>query len=115
MNNKKIFILIIILLVAFVSITVVNMLINNSNNKGQVTFTATVLENKGTSIMVQPEDGEDELRSSDKIVVRLPKDSAVLEDLSQFSVGRKVKITYDGTIMESYPAQINATKIEFAE
>lgn len=110
MNNKKIIILI-ILLVAFVSITVVNMLINNDNNKVQTTFTATVLENKGTSIMVQP-DEEDELRTSDKIVVRLPKDKAVLEDLSQFSVGRKVKITYDGTIMESYPAQINATKVE---
>ena len=27
-------------------------------------------------------------------------------------VGTNVKITYDGTIMESYPAQVKATKIE---
>ena len=29
-------------------------------------------------------------------------------------VGNKVKITYNGMIMESYPAQIIATKIELA-
>lgn len=34
------------------------------------------------------------------------EDDVVLENLSQFTVGKKVKITYNGTIMESYPAQI---------
>lgn len=115
MNKKSIILIIIILLLAFVVISVVKLVIGNNLDEEQATFTATVLENKGTSIMVQPDEGEDELSSSDKIVVRLPKDSAVLEDLSQFSVGSKVKITYDGAIMESYPAQINASKVEFAE
>lgn len=115
MKIKQIIILIILLLLAFAVISIVNMLIFNDINEELTTFTATVLENKGTSIMVQPDEGEEELRSSDKIIVRFPKDSAVLEDLSQFTVGKKVKITYNGTIMESYPAQINASKVEFAE
>ena len=32
-----------------------------------------------------------------------------------YVVGNKVKITYNGMIMESYPAQIIATKIELVE
>ena len=44
-----------------------------------------------------------ELNSSDKIVVRVRQDNAGLTDLSEFSEGSIVKITYDGMIMESYP------------
>ena len=29
-----------------------------------------------------------------------------------YTIGTNVKITYDGTILESYPAQVKATKIE---
>ena len=32
-----------------------------------------------------------------------------------YGLGYKVKITYNGVIMESYPAQIIATKIELAK
>lgn len=113
--KRSIILILIILLFAFAAISVVKLIISNGINEEQATFTATVLENMGTSIMVKPDEGEDELSSSDKIVVRLPKNNVELEDLTQFSVGSKVKITYDGSIMESYPAQINASKIEFAE
>lgn len=115
MDKKSIILIVIILLLAFAVTLVAKLIISNNIEENQTTFSATVLENSGTSIMVKPDEGEDELKSSDKIVVRVPKDSAVLEDLSQFTVGSKVKITYDGAIMESYPAQINASKIELAE
>jgi len=115
MTKKSIIWIIIILLFALAVIVAVKTILGNDLYEKQVTFSATVLENMGTSIMVKPDDGEDELRSSDKIVVRVPKDGVVLEDLSQFSVGSKVKITYSGGIMESYPAQINATKVELTE
>ena len=115
MNKKSIIWIIIILLLLLTAALVVKLVIGEENIEPEVSFTATVLENKGTSIMVQPDEGEDELGSSDKIVVRVTKDSAVLEDLSQFLVDSKVKITYNGTIMESCPAQINAIKVEFAE
>ena len=65
--------------------------------------------------MVNPEEGSTELNSSDKIVVRVPVDNATLKDLSEFTEGTKVKITYDGMIMESYPAQINAYDVEKIE
>lgn len=114
MNKKSIILIITILLLALGVIFVAKSLIGNDIVEKQI-FYATVLENMGTSILVQPHEGEDVLKSSDKIVVRLPKDNAVLEDLSQFAVGSKVKITYDGLIRESYPAQITASKIEFAK
>jgi hypothetical protein len=115
MNKKLMIGIVVILILAVAAFMTIKMLDNEVNESEVYTFIATVLENKGTSIMVQPIEGESELNSSDKIVVRVPKDSAILEDLSKFTVGSKVKITYNGEIMESYPAQINAIKVEVAE
>lgn len=115
MGKKSVIWMIAILLLTAAAITAFRLSAGNGPEGGKHSFTAAVLENKGTSITVRPDEGEDELSSSDKIVVRVPKDGAVLEDLSEFPAGSKVKITYDGAIMESYPAQINAYKVESAE
>ncbi|HKM02035.1 MAG TPA: DUF3221 domain-containing protein, partial [Sedimentibacter sp.] len=87
----------------------------SDENIETVSFNAVVIENNGNSILVNPEEGSTELNSSDKIVVRVPVDNATLKDLSEFTEGKKVKITYDGMIMESYPAQINAYDVEKIE
>lgn len=109
--NKKLIICILILLVGVIIVlSFVKLAINKAVDK--VTFNATVLENQGTSLLVEPFESESELNSSDKIVVRVPEEGATLKDLSEFEEGSKVKITYDGTIMESYPAQINAYNVE---
>lgn len=113
--NKKIILMVIVVMTILVALLAINIIMKNGNELALHTFKATVLENKGTSILVEPAEGAKELSSSDKIVVRVPRDGAVLEDLSQFAEGSKVKITYGGAIMESYPAQINAVKIEAAE
>jgi len=113
--NKKLIIIITVLLLALIAVIIVNNLKGREVADVENYFTATVLENKRTSIMVQPDEGQSELNSSDKIVVRVAIDGAVLDDLSEFVVGSKVKITYGGEIMESYPAQINAYRVEFAE
>ena len=68
------------------------------------TFDATVLEINDKSILVQPVEGSDELKSSDKISLSLYESD--LGDLSEMKVGDKVRITYDGNIAETYPAQI---------
>jgi len=68
-------------------------------------FTAIVLELSGDSALVQPVEGEDELRSSDKISFNLPGS----EELG-ITVGSTVDIWYRGGIMESYPARIQAEK-----
>lgn len=70
-------------------------------------FYATVQEISGSSVLVVPLAGEDELRSSDQITFNT-KD---LEDIG-VCAGDIVKITYDGQIMESYPAQIKAISWE---
>lgn len=67
-------------------------------------FVATVLEINGDSVLVQPVEDEDELRSSDEIRFNI----AELADMDA-EIGSVVQVTYTGAIMESYPAQINAT------
>ena len=109
--GKKYIFLIVLHVLALIVISVVNKLITGSDEE-KVSFNARVLENNGNFILVEPEEGSSELNSSDKIVVRVRGENNVLKDLSEFTVGSKVKITYDGMIMESYPAQINAYSVE---
>lgn len=66
-------------------------------------FKATVVELNGNSVLVEPLEGEGELRSSDQISF----DIANLEQIG-VQAGSVVEIAYDGLIMESYPAQIHA-------
>lgn len=67
-------------------------------------FTATVLEISGDSVLVEPLEGETVRKSADKISFS----KADLEKIGAI-VGNVVEITYDGQIMETYPAKINAT------
>lgn len=70
-------------------------------------FYGTILESYPTYMIVKPNEGEEERNSSDKFHIDLTKTNDIL-----YKVGANVKITYNGFILESYPAQINATKIE---
>lgn len=118
MSKKSILWIIALILGAAVVLAIINGVVKNETGIDYgdkvKTFNAVVLENKKTTLLVEPLEGEDELKSSDKITVSVVKDGAVFEDLSFFKVGSTVKITYDGTIMESYPAQIKAMKVEAA-
>lgn len=67
-------------------------------------FVADVLEMNGDSVLVQPVPGEDERNSSDKISFSIRG----FENIGA-KVGSIVEITYTGNILESYPAQIQAT------
>lgn len=75
------------------------------NMENTAEFYATIQEMNGSSVLVTPLLGEEELRSSDQITFGI-KD---LEDIGA-SVGDIVKITYDGQIMESYPARIKVIR-----
>ncbi len=80
--------------------------LEDSNNKVH-SFFGKVIESNETSIIVEPNEDEEIRKSADKIYINLGKNNDAL-----YVVGTNVKITYDGTVMESYPAQIKATKIE---
>lgn len=70
-------------------------------------FYGTVIESNANNIIVEPREGESIRKSADRISIDLGKHSDVV-----YMVGTNVKINYDGSIKESYPAQVKATKIE---
>lgn len=70
-------------------------------------FYAKVISSNLNSIIVEPVEGSDELKSSDKISIGLGENNDAL-----YEVGKIVKITYNGIILETYPAQIKPIKIE---
>jgi len=72
-------------------------------------FTATILEFGNGSVLVQPVEGESELRSADQISFGTKE----LEELP-VAAGSRVVVYYDGLIMETYPAKINAQRWELA-
>ena len=76
----------------------------------QYEFVATIIGAYDSSILVEPEEGTNERKSSDKISMVIERPTDGTDDF--YVVGNKVKITYNGVIMESYPAQIVATKVE---
>lgn len=83
---------------------------------GIYTFDAQVIES-GTSILVAPDKDSNEIKSSDKIAVSID-DGAITgqngEHIAkdELKAGDLIKITYNGEIRESYPAQITASLIE---
>lgn len=82
------------------------------NESETITFQATVIEINNDTILVKPVDGSSELNSADKF--------SILNDKNlELQVGNLLEITYNGDIMESYPAQLGEvyeiTVIEQAE
>lgn len=67
-------------------------------------FGAVVVSAGEQSILVLVDEGEEERRSSDLISVSL--DVREPDSMSRFDVGDAVRVYYDGSIAESYPAQI---------
>lgn len=80
-------------------------------NDGVERFTATILDKLATYMLVEPDECELETRIADKIVVSFDKESK----MNKFKVDDKVIIYYSGSIMESYPARINADDIQIIE
>ena len=66
-------------------------------------FNATILEIYDNHLLVEPCAGMDELKSSDKIEVSIQN----IDKSIEWKVGDYVLITYDGIILETYPARLN--------
>ncbi len=78
-----------------------------NNEQNEKSFFGKVVESDASYIIVEPNEDEEERKSTDKISIGLGEYND-----SFYMVGMNVKITYDGIIMDSYPAQVKATKIE---
>ncbi len=68
-------------------------------------FNATVLEVYEKSVLVEPFEGADELKSADQIIVSTEVEST--HEVPQMEAGTAIRIVYNGDIAESYPAQVN--------
>lgn len=77
-------------------------------NSEEYTFIGEIIEVHDNSIIVKPNAGTREIDSSDKYSI---------EDIGEevYQVGSKVKIYYDGNVLETYPAQIKASKVELVK
>lgn len=80
-------------------------------NDGVESFTATILDKSATYMLVEPNECELETRTADKIVVSFNKENL----MHKIEVDDKVIIYYSGSIMESYPARIEAEDIQKIE
>ena len=69
-------------------------------------FEGIIVECEPKSMIVCPNENEDEYNSSDKFKIDY------VDGFDSCNVGDVVKITYEGDINEIYPAQISVTKIE---
>lgn len=68
-------------------------------------FNGVVTQVNKNTIIVAVDEDEDEYKSSDVMSVSL--DVQLNDNITQFEVGDMVQVFYDGSIAESYPAQIN--------
>lgn len=79
-------------------------------DKVEYSFVATVLEIGDSSVTVKPEGKSAALMLSDKVTFG----SSELENID-VKVGSVVKVSYKGSVMESYPAQVQATGWELCD
>ena len=79
----------------------------NIENNEESYFYGKVIESNAKCIIVEPNENEEIRKSADKISIGLGENNDAL-----YIVGSNVKITYDGKIMETYPAKVNVIKIE---
>lgn len=90
----------------------VNDSINNNTEEeeietGMKEFIGTVLEETTTYMIVEPNEGEREKKSADKIKVNYGVDHLDY----YYGIGRKVLIRYSGDIRETYPAEIDTNDV----
>ncbi len=97
------------ILICSILLVVMTGCVKKKNESDEHSFYGKVLEVTPSYLIVEPNEDEEERRSSDKFRIDLKDDNTTYE------VGTIVKITYVGMINESYPAQIGTTKIEIVE
>lgn len=84
----------------------------NMNDYGfeEHTFMATIIEVSNDVMIVEPEEGTIERTFGDRFSINIIHPTSGINDF--YVPGNKVKITYDGLLVRTYPVQINTYKIE---
>lgn len=85
-----------------------NDIIKDTVDNTEYSFCGTITQVEKNLFFVEPDEGEEIRKSSDLIMIgKLKLDTNV-----KYEVGERIRIFYDGTVMETYPAQIKAIKYE---
>ena len=80
---------------------------SKQNNPDDIhTFVGTIIDCEEKTMIVSPNENEEEYKSSDKFRIEY------VGGFNSCKIGDKVTITYKGMINESYPAQVGTTNIE---
>lgn len=80
---------------------------SKQNNSDDIhTFAGTITECEEKTMIVRPNENEEEYKSSDKFRIEY------VGGFNSCKIGSNVTITYKGMINESYPAQVGTTNIE---
>lgn len=76
------------------------------NSDDTHSFVGTIIECEEKTMVVRPNENEEEYKSSDKFRIEY------VGGFNSCKIGDKVTIAYKGMINESYPAQVGTTNIE---
>ena len=74
------------------------------------TFDGKIIEAKDSSIIVEVLKNSKSFKKNDKVTMKITRPTNGTNDF--YVVGNNVRITFNGNVLESNPAQISATKIE---
>lgn len=85
-------------------------IIGCSKGEDTVEFTGTITEIIGDFAIVSVDEEQDIRNSGDLVEVNL-----TVNDGIDFSIGDRVRVGYDGVVMEKYPLGINTIYIELLE
>ena len=85
-----------------------NDIIKDTVDNTEYSFCGTITQVEKNLFFVEPDEDEEIRKSSNLIMVgKLKLDTNV-----KYEVGERIRIFYDGMVMETYPAQIKAIKYE---
>ncbi len=84
-----------------------NLVDTENIDEKEYSFFGKVIESNEKRIIVEPNENEEIRKSGDKVYIGLGEYNDAL-----YMVGTNVKITYEGTVMTTYPLQVKAISIE---
>jgi len=74
----------------------------------EYSFCGTITQIEENLFFVKPDENEEIRKSADLIMVQKLK----IDTNVKLEIGERIKVTYDGNVLETYPAQINAINYE---
>lgn len=76
--------------------------------ESEKSFCGIITQVENNSFLVRPDENEEIKKSADLIMVEKLK----IDTNVKYEIGEKIRIIYDGDVMDTYPAQINAIEYE---